>query len=262
MRCLIGAFVRVYLWPLVKNLLLLICFTYCTGLFAQGGWDPTPYVTDSALIFKDDLDFYLNSYTKEEIKAMRKQVNMKKMTFNKIKRNEIADVRAFSEGRLNDGVFHDFELPLANGGKFNTRQYRGKIMAFMFGSMTCPPTRYQLLVWEGLRKKYEGQDVMLFVVYSRERHAGEKGFREYKYTRSNTDKKAMAAQMAKTTELTVVVDDIDERVLDKYGAVPNAAFVIDKDGTMVFRQTWADSRKIEKVVDRLLLHYENAGAKQ
>lgn len=241
------------------SILLLL---YISAAYSQGSWDPTPYVTDSALIFKDDLDFYLNSYTKEEIKAMRKKVNLKKMTFNKMKRKEIADVRAYSEGRLNDGVFHDFELPLVNdGGKFNTQQHRGKILAFMFGSMTCPPTRYQLLVWDELRKKYSKEDVLLFVIYSRERHAGEKGFRKYEYTRSNTEKKAMASKMAEITDLTIVVDDIDERVLDKYGAVPNSAYVIDKNGTMVFRQTWADSRKIEKVVDRLLRYYQEADAK-
>ena len=31
-------------------------------------WDPTWYVTDSTLVFHDDLDYYLNGYTDDEIK--------------------------------------------------------------------------------------------------------------------------------------------------------------------------------------------------
>lgn len=188
---------------------------------------------------------------------MRKQINMKKMAFNKMRRAEIAEVRSYSEGRANDGIFHDFELPLANSGTLKTKEHRGQIMAFMFGSMTCPPTRYQLIVWEELQKKYEREEVLLFVIYSRERHAGEVGFKEYESTNSNTEKQAMAAEMAKITTLTICVDDIDERVLEQYGTVPNSAYVIDKNGTMVFHQTWADSRKIEKVIDRLLEYYIN-----
>ena len=39
-----------------------------------------------------------------------------------------------------------------------------------------------------------------------------------------------------------------------YGEVPNAAYVVDPEGRIVFRSTWADSRKIEQVVDTLLEH--------
>ena len=35
-------------------------------------WDPSWYPTDTALVFHDDLDYYLNAYTKKEIKEMRK----------------------------------------------------------------------------------------------------------------------------------------------------------------------------------------------
>ena len=38
-------------------------------------WNPEPWVTDQGLLFRNDLDFYLNSYSKEEIKYMRKQVD-------------------------------------------------------------------------------------------------------------------------------------------------------------------------------------------
>jgi len=35
--------------------------------------------------------------------------------------------------------------------------------------------------------------------------------------------------------------------------VPNAAFVIDREGFIVFKSQWADIRKIEQVVQQLLV---------
>jgi hypothetical protein len=34
--------------------------------------------------------------------------------------------------------------------------------------------------------------------------------------------------------------------------VPNAAFIVDKEGFIVFKSQWADIRKIEQVVQQLL----------
>jgi hypothetical protein len=34
--------------------------------------------------------------------------------------------------------------------------------------------------------------------------------------------------------------------------VPNAAFVVDQDGYIVFKSQWADVHKIEMVIDQLL----------
>ncbi|MBS1567854.1 MAG: hypothetical protein JST45_00285, partial [Bacteroidetes bacterium] len=43
-----------------------------------------------------------------------------------------------------------------------------------------------------------------------------------------------------------------DKVLTAYGRVPNGAYVIDEEGRLIFRGTWADSRKIEQIVNTVL----------
>jgi hypothetical protein len=48
-------------------------------------------------------------------------------------------------------------------------------------------------------------------------------------------------------------DFIDEKVLDAYGELPNSAYVVDRHGTVVFKSSWVDSKKVEHVIDSLLM---------
>jgi thiol-disulfide isomerase/thioredoxin len=122
----------------------------------------------------------------------------------------------------------------------------------MFAAMTCPPARAQTPRCEELQGKYNPEDVVFFVVYSRERHPGEPGYRAFSLATTNAEKIAHARMFGQLTSLPVAVDDIEESTLGLYGNVPNSAYVIDRGGTIVFRSTWADSRKIEQVLDALL----------
>ena len=63
---------------------------------------------------------------------------------------------------------------------------------------------------------------------------------------------AYAKMLSEITAVPVAVDPIDERTLKDYGMVPNAAFVVDREGFIVFKSQWADIRKIEQVVQELL----------
>jgi hypothetical protein len=98
--------------------------------------------------------------------------------------------------------------------------------------------------------------VVLFHIYSRERHPQEPGYREYHHTNIDEEKMAYAKIWKQRTALPVAVDGIDEKVLTAYGSVPNAAFVLDRQGRFVFQAKWADADKVEAVIDTLL-EYEN-----
>ena len=88
----------------MRSLLLLLLGIALRAPAQINNWDPTYYVTDSALIFHDDLDYYLNCYTQKEIKSMRKQVNILKMNFDKLIRQAITDL-------LSGQVELNFESP-------------------------------------------------------------------------------------------------------------------------------------------------------
>ena len=220
-------------------------------------WDPTWYVTDSTLVFHDDLDYYLNGYTDNEIKQMRKQVNIWRMNFDKVIRKTIDDLRTYSEGGGMVPRTHDFELPDAETGtRYHLDAHAGKVRAFMFGSVTNPPSRMQLPRWDALLKKYDSTKVDLFVIYGKELHPADKPkFKNYPDPKSEHEKLAYAKEYAAMTDLPVLVDGLDDKVLTHYGKVPNGCYVIDADGNLIFRGTWADSKKVEHIIDALLKWY-------
>jgi hypothetical protein len=236
----------------MRQILLGLGITMSLMVAGQNTWNPEPFETDSALIFHDDLDFYLNGYTRLELRMMRSQVNLIKMSFNKVMKKQVEDVRAFSEGRTNATKTQHFSLKTTDGRRINTNDGSGKIRAFMFGSITNPPAIAQMPLWSEVAEKFDTSKVELFVVYARELHPGDRKFKDYSWPKSETEKWAYAEEFAELGSIPVAVDGLDNAILDKYGRVPNSAFVIDQNGVLVFRATWADSRKIETVVSKLL----------
>lgn len=228
------------------------------GSAQLNNWDPSWYVTDSALVFHDDLDYYLNAYSTAEIKAMRKQVNIWRMNFDKLMRQTIRELRSFSEGGGMAPYTHDFDLPLAQeAGRYSLSANDGKIRAFMFGSISNPPARAQMERWSRLVQKYAKEDVQLFVIYGRELHPGDhKKFKLYPLPKSEYEKAAYAKEFAQLGKLPVLIDGLNDDVLTAYGHTPNGAYLVDKDGHLIFRGTWADARKIEHMIDTLLKWYK------
>lgn len=223
-------------------------------------WDSGPYAANGGIRFHDDLDFFLNGYTKDELKAMRREVNLWRMNFDKMLRATIKDIQAYSEGGNMAAGTHDFTLPEARTGlPYHLEAHSGKLRAFMFGSISNPPARAQLPFWDVLLAKYDTAQVELFVVYGRELHPGDKKkFSKYPAPSSPEEKLGYAQEFAQLTRLPVLVDGLDDKVFSAYGRVPNGVYVIDGEGRLIFRGTWADSRKIEHILDAVL-QWEAAG---
>lgn len=243
----------------MRSLLLLLAFTAAFSGTAQlNNWDPSWYPTDSTLVFHDDLDYYLNAYSKKDIGKMRKQVNIWRMNWDKLMRQTIRELRTYSEGGGMDPHTHDFTLPVAQDGTtYSLGKNKGKIRAFMFGSITNPPARVQMERWSRLVKKYANEEVQLFVIYGAELHpADHKEFKAYPLPKSEYEKLAYAQEFAQLGELPVLVDGLNNATFEAYGKAPNGAYLVDKDGTLVFRGTWADSRKMEHMIDTLLKWYK------
>lgn len=243
----------------MRAALFTLLMVLCSAGHAQlNNWDPSWYTTDSALIFHDDLDYYLNAYSQTEIKGMRKQVSIWRMNFDKLMRQTIREIRAYSEGHGMEPRTHDFDLPTAQeAGRYSLRANDGKIRAFMFGSISNPPARIQIDRWSRLVQKYRNEEVQLFVIYARELHpADRKSYRMYPDPKSEYEKAAYAKEFAQLGTMPVLIDGLDDAVFTAYGKAPNGAYLIDKDGRLVFRSTWADARKMEHMIDTLLKWYK------
>lgn len=217
-------------------------------------WDPEPFREDGGIRFHDDLDFYLNGYTKDEIRGMRKQVSVWRMNFDKMIKATVQDIQDYSEGSNMPAQPYNFTLPeVRTGGSYHLGDHSGKLRAFMFGSITNPPARAQLPFWDVLRAKYDTARVELFVIYGKELHPSDKKhYKAYPVPKTMDQKRGYATELAAMTKLPVLVDGLDNKVLNAYGRVPNGAYVLDETGRLIFRGTWADSRKIEQIIGTVL----------
>ncbi len=217
-------------------------------------WDAKPYMAQGSIRFHDDLDFFLNGYTKGELKAMRKEVTVWRMNFDKMMRATIKDIQAYSEGGTTPAGTPDFTLPeLDKDRAYHLAQHKGKLRAFMFVSISNPPARAQLPFWDVLRAKYDTAQVEIFLIYGRELHPGDKKrFGKYPVPATMEEKQDYAQALARLTNVPVLVDGLDDKTFTDHGRVPNGAFVVDREGRTIFRGTWADSRKIEHILDEVL----------
>lgn len=104
-----------------------------------------------------------------------------------------------------------------------------------------------------LREKYRHRGVEFLIIYVREAHPGERGYRSYSQPRHFAGKLAYAWALARQEEITcpVLVDGMDEAVHARYGGLPNMVYVIDKAGTVAYKATWARAEEIDRVLEDL-----------
>ena len=241
---------RRWIVPAVLILLVSIALPIARS---SGPWSAQATATKSGLVFDTHHELLPGSiYTAEENAAMAQQIDELAVLFDSRKLLEVVDLVRFPQAPNVGEAAPDFVLERTDGKRLRLSDLRGKLAVFMFAAMTSPPARLQVPRLEAIQRDYDQRDVEVFLVYSRERHAGETGFPDYAVADSFDEKLVYASQLDELTSLPVAVDGIDEPVLELYGRVPNSAWVVDRDGRIVFRSTWADSKKLRQVVDRLL----------
>ncbi len=218
-------------------------------------WSSAPKDLNGRVVFEEHYSMHPGHYTFTEKLGIATKVDVKKM-FGKSPAERKKAFAEFSTIRTQSPVGFlapDFELITTTGETVRLSDKRGSIAVFMFVAMTCPPARTQVNLWKNLHEQYNTDGVEVFFVYSRERHAGERGYPDFKETKTTSERMVYAKMLSEITAVPVVVDPIDEPTLKDYGVVPNAAFVVDREGFIVFKSQWADARKIEKVVQQLLI---------
>ena len=88
------------------------------------------------------------------------------------------------------------------------------------------------------------------VVYVRDPHPGEPAYRKYVQPENMKQRKQYAKELADTRNMaaTVVVDSIQDETYTLYGSLPNMVYVINRDGTIAYKATWAMADKIDPVL--------------
>lgn len=126
----------------------------------------------------------------------------------------------------------------------------GKPVLLIFGSMTCPMTASAVPVLNELHREF-GECVEFVMLNVREADPGE----DYPQPDTVEEKieHAKALKRLYAMPWTVISDDIDGHLHRGLDPKPNSAFLVDADGTIVFRSLWAS--------DQPALHQSGAGGR-
>lgn len=147
----------------------------------------------------------------------------------------IADMR-FTPGTPAPGDrLPAFDLETIDGERVRSRDI-DRPHLFVFGSATCPMTASAGSVLSDLHRNF-GDRIRFVLVQVREAHPGER----IPQPRSFEDKVDHARRLrdALGVPFTVAVDDVHGSFHSSLDPKPNAAYLVDAQGTIVFRSLWA-----------------------
>jgi thiol-disulfide isomerase/thioredoxin len=130
-----------------------------------------------------------------------------------------------------------FELVTTSGDRLNNRNVFGdKPVLLIFGSMTCPMTASAA---PSLQKLYDefGDHINFIMLYVREAHPGE----NYRQAESMEEKLEHSRTLKEFygIQWTVAADNLDGDLHRALDPKPNSAFLMNKEGTILFRSLWA-----------------------
>ncbi len=147
----------------------------------------------------------------------------------------------FAKGAAGSGdSFPSFDLVATNGDHLtNSVVFGDKPVLLVFGSMTCPMTASAA---PSLLQLYDefGDRVKFIMLYVREAHPGEH------FTQAETmeEKLEYARALKEFYDIpwTVAADNVDGDLHRALDPKPNSAYLMNSEGTILFRSLWAADR--------------------
>jgi thiol-disulfide isomerase/thioredoxin len=154
----------------------------------------------------------------------------------------------------------NFELKKLDGRPVQLSYFKGRVLVLVFGSYSCPTFRHQASALEQLAKSH-GNRADFLLVYTKEAHP-KGGDREIARNRedgieveapaSDADRRALAKTAKDALHLTlpIAIDSLDNTTGKAYGAIPNGAVVIGKDGHVFAHQKWAEPVSLAGLIEQ------------
>lgn len=168
--------------------------------------------------------------------------------FDRLKLRLILRDMFFTKNDPGPGDPVDFDLPLLDGGRFQTADLAETGPALLvFGSYTCPVTASAAPGLNDLHARF-GDQVRFVMVNVREAHPGANVPQP-----SELDEKRENAERLRDLRhipYEVAIDDIDGTLHRALSPKPNSAYLLGTDGRILFRAHWAnDTKGIAKALD-------------
>ena len=157
----------------------------------------------------------------------------------------------FSNDALAPGDFLSaYELPTLDGGSIQIGGDREQPLLVVTGSITCPMTDSAMPVIDALHEEF-GERVEFVLLNVREAHPGAH------FLQPVTDEEKLghvrSLKERYDVPFTIAVDALDGELHQRLDGKPNAAFLFDATGEVVFRAQWArDDRLIRDALRSVL----------
>lgn len=142
----------------------------------------------------------------------------------------------------------DFVLTTDTGESKNLLDFSGDFLVLELGSITCP-------LFQGRRQgmariEDEFEQVTSTILYVREAHPGAKIPKH----EGIEEKRACARKLREEygEARAVLVDGFEGHAHQAYGGMPNAVFIINKNGCVVFRASWNNPAATRKALKALI----------
>ena len=90
-------------------------------------------------------------------------------------------------------------------------------------------------------------------MYVREPHPQERKFKKCFPHKKYEDRVSYAQELRELFEIRspIVLDGLDEKIHLRYGNMPNAAYVVNKEGNIIYKANRTDSPVVDQVLEQL-----------
>ena len=140
----------------------------------------------------------------------------------------------------------DFDAYGLDGEKVKLSDYFSSWLVLESGSFSCPMYVGNIKKMNDLAKEFK--DVRFLVLYIREAHPGS-NVPPLKSIKEKLDH-AKRLPGEENEERTIIVDTLNGNAHKLYGSYPDAVYIINPQGTVVFRSDWTIASEVRKVLSQ------------
>jgi hypothetical protein len=162
--------------------------------------------------------------------------------FERFRREQLFEGRAFQAGKEPGWNMPDFDLPTVTGGRVRKSEFLGRRPVLLtFASLTDPMAASAAPVLKRLHREF-GEAVEFVTVCVREAHPGDR----IRQPDTFEWKLAHARMLRERDGLpwSVAVDDLDGGFHRALGGNSNAAHLMDPGGNVAFRTLWSNDERV------------------
>jgi peroxiredoxin len=151
-----------------------------------------------------------------------------------------------------------FELRSLSGDVVKLSDFKdSRNVVLTFGSATCPHTAASIGGLRSLAREFPPSEVAFLFIYVREAHPGADLPPHH-----SLEDKAHAAMLLREQEqidFPILIDELGGDVHRRYGALPNASFVVDKSGRVAYRSMASHPHSLGAALEELIERQKERG---